>query len=206
MRNAVFQVMAFSLWASAATLAEADIYSFTDGDGTVHLSNVPVDDRYAVLIAASDGSTEAVSPVAAGMRAPNAASGNRYGPMIEDAARRYRLDAALLHAVIAVESHYDPDAVSRKGATGLMQLMPETAKRYGVGNVRDPGQNIRGGAHYLKDLLDVFHQDLRLALAAYNAGEDAVHRNGERVPAYRETAAYVPKVMELYRKLRANRD
>jgi soluble lytic murein transglycosylase-like protein len=201
MRHGVFQVMAFALWTSAANLAEADIYSFTDDDGTVHLSNVPVDDRYSLMISTPADSAERTP---ARMPIPNGTARRRYDPLIRDAARRYKLDVALLHAVIAVESGYDPNAVSSKGAAGLMQLMPETAKRYGVGNVRDPRENIRAGAHYLKDLLALFHHDLRLALAAYNAGEDAVFRNGKRIPAYRETAAYVPRVMELYRKLQAN--
>ena len=83
---------------------------------------------------------------------------------------------------------------------GLMQLMPDTARKYGVTNVRDPGQNIHGGARYLKALMDMFGNDLRLVLAAYNAGEEAVIRYGRRIPPYAETAAYVPKVLNRYKK------
>ena len=106
---------------------------------------------------------------------------------------------ALLHAVIHVESGYDPKAVSKQGAQGLMQLMPGTARRYEVSDSFDPVQNVRGGARYLRDLLQMFHDDLRLVLAAYNAGEYAVIRNGYRVPPLKSTAAYVARVLQLYR-------
>jgi len=92
-------------------------------------------------------------------------------------------------------------AVSKRGASGLMQLMPETAKRYGVADIFDPKQNIRAGAQYLRDLLKMFNNDLRLVLAAYNAGEKAVVRHGSKIPPYPETAAYVPKVLAFYKKL-----
>jgi len=111
---------------------------------------------------------------------------------------------ALLHAVIQVESGYDPKARSHKGAAGLMQLMPETAKQLGVGDVWDPAANIRGGARYLKQLLQRFDNDFALAVAAYNAGPEAVSKAG-RVPPYAETQRYVPSVLENYRRL-ANGD
>jgi soluble lytic murein transglycosylase-like protein len=104
--------------------------------------------------------------------------------------------------VITAESGYNAAAVSRAGAQGLMQLMPQTAKRYEVADSFDPEQNIRGGARYLRDLLDLFGNDLELAIAAYNAGENAVLRHGRKVPPYRETLAYVPKVIGLYDKYR----
>ena len=111
-------------------------------------------------------------------------------------ATHYRLDPALLHAVIEVESGFRPDAVSRKGAVGLMQLMPETAARLKVNDAHDPLQNIRGGAKQLRHLLNVYKGDLRLALAAYNAG---IHRvKGRRIPRIRETRSYVRKVMWHY--------
>jgi soluble lytic murein transglycosylase-like protein len=122
--------------------------------------------------------------------------------VVEDAARAHGLDSALLHAVIAVESGYDAKAVSKKGATGLMQLMPATAKRYGVADAFDPAQNVSGGAKYLRDLLDLFDSDTRLALAAFNAGENAVLKYGRRIPPYRETLRYVPKVLDHYRRYR----
>jgi len=130
-------------------------------------------------------------------------AGLRYAEPVFAAARETNVDAALIHAVIHVESQYNPDARSPAGALGLMQLMPGTAKRYGVKNVFDPVQNIRGGAAYLRDLMVLYANDLKLVLAAYNAGEEAVARYGNRIPPYRETSAYVPRVLEQYRKLRA---
>ncbi len=120
--------------------------------------------------------------------------------MVEQAAREHQIDQALLRAVIAVESGYDPNAVSRKGAVGLMQLMPQTARRYGVRNMYDPAQNIQGGARYLRDLMGKFNNDLPLVLAAYNAGEDAIAQHGNRIPPYRETRSYVPRVLGFYRQ------
>ena len=113
------------------------------------------------------------------------------------------ISPALIHAVISAESGYNPFARSRKGAAGLMQLMPETAKRYGVKNRLDPAQNISGGARYLRDLIRMFNNDVQLAIAAYNAGENAVVRAGNRIPPYSETMTYVPRVMTYYRKYRA---
>jgi soluble lytic murein transglycosylase-like protein len=116
-----------------------------------------------------------------------------YDRTIEDVARENGLSPSLIKAVAWVESGFDPHAVSPKGAVGLMQLMPETAARYGVRNLRDPYENLRAGARHLRDLLDEFDGDLKLALAAYNAGAGAVRRHGG-VPAYQETREYVGKV------------
>jgi len=100
-----------------------------------------------------------------------------------------------------VESGFNSNAVSKRGAVGLMQLMPATASRFGVFDLYDPRQNVRAGAQYLKFLIDRFGQDVKLALAAYNAGEEAVDRSGGRIPPYAETQAYVPKVLAVYRIL-----
>ena len=124
-----------------------------------------------------------------------------YDGVIVGAARDATIQAQLVRAVIVVESGFNPRAVSKKGAAGLMQLAPATAKRYGVKNIYDPGENVRAGAHYLSDLLVRYHSNLELALAAYNAGEDAVERYGHRVPPFRETLAYVPSVMKVYQRL-----
>src|SRR5215468_10795767 len=180
-----------------ACLADTGIYAFVDEQGGISLSNVPDDGRYELLIG-SDVATSATTREAPA--SPDARQ--RYGSVVEQTAKRFGIDAALLHAVIAVESGYDPNAVSRRGARGLMQLMPETAKRYGVANVLDPADNVRGGAQYLAELLKMFEYDLQLALAAYNAGESTVLKYGKRVPPYRETAAYVVKVVDLYQKYR----
>jgi soluble lytic murein transglycosylase-like protein len=114
---------------------------------------------------------------------------------IQRAAKATGLDAGLIHAVVRAESGYNPKAVSPKGAGGLMQLMPATAKRYGVQDRFDPEQNLMGGSRYLKDLLILFNNDLKLAIAAYNAGEGAVMRYGNKIPPFAETQNYVPKVL-----------
>jgi soluble lytic murein transglycosylase-like protein len=171
---------------------QADIYGHTDEEGTLHLSNYPTDERDVLL--QKDPASATTSP-----QAPPLAT-QPYAPQVEEAARRHEVEPALLHAVITAESAYNPRAVSPKGAAGLMQLMPATARRLGVDNVYDPDQNIQGGARYLKELLQRFDNDLSLTLAAYNAGEQAVARYGNRVPPYRETRGYVAKVLGLYRK------
>jgi soluble lytic murein transglycosylase-like protein len=123
-----------------------------------------------------------------------------FGALLEPAAKASGVDAALVEAVIANESGFDPRATSPAGAQGLMQLMPETAAALGVGDAYDPVQNVRGGAAYLRQLLDHFGGNLRAALAAYNAGPGAVDRFGG-VPPFPETRAYVDRVLETYRKL-----
>jgi soluble lytic murein transglycosylase-like protein len=126
----------------------------------------------------------------------------RFAPIIDAASRRHGVDGALVHALIFTESSYDPRAVSSQGALGLMQLMPETARRYGVRDALDPAQNIDGGVRMLRELLDLFEDDMALALAAYNAGPGAVIRAGNRIPRYDETLAFVPRVLGFYRAYR----
>jgi soluble lytic murein transglycosylase-like protein len=122
----------------------------------------------------------------------------RFERLIDAYARVYGLSPQLLHAVIRTESAYNHEAVSRAGAEGLMQLMPGTAARYGVKDSFNPVENVRGGAAYLRDLLDMFGQDLKLALAGYNAGENAVIRNGNQIPPYAETQNYVRQVLQYF--------
>jgi hypothetical protein len=117
--------------------------------------------------------------------------------LVRQTADKHQVDPQLVHAIIRVESEYDPNAVSSKGAMGLMQLIPATAQRFGVENPFDPRQNIEGGVNYLKYLLNLFRGDLGLSLAAYNAGENSVLRSG-RIPAFSETRNYVRKVTHLY--------
>jgi len=185
--------------AAAATLsghARAEIYSFTDERGVVNFTNLPhLDKRYKPV----DRNRGGRATASAAQREPSAADIAKYSPIIEGAARDHGLDPRLLHAVIRVESAYNPRALSVKGAGGLMQLIPDTARRYGVGDVFDPTQNVYAGARYLKDLLAMFNNNLELALAGYNAGENAVIRAGNRIPNYRETLAYVPRVVNAYR-------
>jgi len=124
-------------------------------------------------------------------------------PLVQRVANMHGVHAALLKAVIEVESGFDAQARSPKGAIGLMQVMPATAARYGQFDLYSPEQNVDVGARYLRDLLRMFGGDVRLAVAAYNAGENAVVRSGRRVPAYQETLRYVPMVLERYRRFQA---
>jgi len=184
--------------------AWANVYEFVDENGTMHFTNVPTDARYRIMLRGpSEDPAEkaAVATVKAG-RSP--ATKVKYDGIVDQVARTYGLDSALLHAVISVESHYNPAATSKKGAAGLMQLMPGTAKRYGVADSYDPVQNLHGGAKYLRDLLKMFGSDVNLALAAYNAGENAVVRYGNRIPPFRETMDYIPRVLNFYRKYQAS--
>ena len=182
--------------------ARADIYSYTSADGSVSLSNVPSDSRYRTFVLERNKSADS-SPVPEPGRLPLTRAGKaRFDRIVEEVARAHGLEGALLHAVISVESQYNPRAVSRKGAAGLMQLMPATARRYGVSDSFDPAQNLHGGAKYLRDLLTLFNSDMSLALAAYNAGENAVIRHGNRIPPFRETRNYVPRVLDYYRQYR----
>jgi soluble lytic murein transglycosylase-like protein len=180
--------------------ARADIFAFTDSNGVTHFSNVPSDSRFKLLIASSP------DPAAAAAAAPGKAvdwlaRSAKYDQAIAGAAKANTIQAALVRAVIVVESGFNPRAVSKRGAVGLMQLQPATARRYGVKDIYDPEQNIRAGTRYLSDLLTRFDSNLELALAAYNAGEEAVERYGRRIPPYAETLAYVPSVMRVYQRL-----
>ena len=181
--------------------ALADIFTFKDENGVIHFTNIASNDkRYKLLRKENDNP----APMLVGARAsswlPSEALIQRYSPMIEKASLTYGVEKALVHAVISAESGYNPYAFSRAGAIGIMQLMPGTAKRYGVKNILDPADNIMGGVRYLKDLLVMFNGNIELAVAAYNAGENAVIRAGNRVPNYAETTQYVPKVLGFYRR------
>lgn len=123
--------------------------------------------------------------------------------VIRAAAERYNLDADLIHCVIAVESNFDPKAISPKNARGLMQLMPQTAAQLGVKDVFDPEENVNAGTHYLRDLLTKYGNNLTLALAAYNAGPERVDQYGHRVPPYLETMKYVQRISKSYTKIKA---
>ena len=135
--------------------------------------------------------------------ATNETNRKRFAPHIVAIANRHRLEPALMDAVISAESAYNPTAVSSAGAQGLMQLMPATAKRFGVSNPFDPIANMQGGARYLRLLLDQF-KSLNLAIAAYNAGEGAVQRYGNKIPPYEETRTYVSRVLQFYNHYRLN--
>jgi len=184
----------FIIVTAMAVPAQADVFTYTDASGVEHYTNAPGNGPYqrisSLLEEAGNSNRANALPVKANVAA--------LAPHIEKAAGEVGIEAALVHAVITAESGYNPAAISRTGAQGLMQLMPGTARRYAVKDAFDPKQNIRGGTRYLRDLLDMFDNNIELALAAYNAGENAVIRHGRKIPPYRETQAYVPKVMRLY--------
>lgn len=193
-------LLCLSLAASTASPAAGGIFSFVDDEGMEHLSNIPDDKRYRLVLA------DRFEPARAALRAPRGVLALPFvqRPFHDSVARASSatgVDAALLHAVITVESGYNQNALSPKGATGLMQLLPATARRYGTFDLRDPGENIHAGARYLRDLLALFDNNLELALAAYNAGENAVIRHGRRLPPYSETRRYVPLVVAHYQRL-----
>ncbi|OIQ98294.1 soluble lytic murein transglycosylase precursor [mine drainage metagenome] len=172
----------------------------TTGAGTVNSSNIQIDSDHPAMIPEPAAQIVAVSEAYTGKPLYQIADKMIYDRMVNRIARTYGVESALLHAVISVESRYRPAAISRAGAIGLMQLMPKTAKRYGVADPLDPMQNVRGGARYLRYLLKKYHNDRNLALAAYNAGEASVAKYGNQIPPYPETTDYVPRVMEYYRR------
>lgn len=174
--------------ACAATPAGAQIYAWRDAGGAQVFSDRP-QDQHAVLVTFAVGQNQTMK---ATRQAPPAAA-RRFDDIIARHAASSGVSADLIRAVIQVESGFNPSALSPKGAQGLMQLMPATARDLGVTNAFHPEQNIRGGVAYLKQLLTQYSQDVRLALAAYNAGPASVDRYGD-VPPYRETQAYVSKV------------
>lgn len=185
---------------TAPPLARAgDIYMKVDPGGALILTDEP---RPGYQRLGPDGAAPAAHEPIAVPRAGGQAS-LPFAPLIAAAATEFGLPEALLHAVIRVESNYDPAAVSPRGAIGLMQLMPATARDLGVADARDPASNIRGGARYLRWLLDRFDDDLDRALAAYNAGPGAVERHGGGTPPYAETLRYVPRVIDMFQRLSA---
>lgn len=190
----------FAAFSLASPTASADIYAFTDERGVRHFTNIPgLDKRYKLIWREARSSV----PRSGTVWMPSEADIRRYSSIIDVAARSHGVEPALVQAVITAESGFNPNALSRKGASGLMQLMPDTARRYGVRNIFDPAENIQGGVRYLRDLLAMFNGDMKLALAGYNAGENAVIRAGHKVPPYPETQDYVPKVIGIYHKFRA---
>ncbi|HEN8713668.1 MULTISPECIES: lytic transglycosylase domain-containing protein [Pseudomonas] len=180
------------IWLAGAT-AQADVYIAIDGKGGYVLTNVHRPGRnYERVIR---------EPVAqAGPANAQLITGRPYADLVAAAARMHNVPQALLHALIKAESGYNPKARSAAGALGLMQLMPGTAKEMGVEDVLDPEDNVQGGARYLKRMLNLFDNDITLAVAAYNAGPEAVRRRGA-VPPFAETRRYVPNVLREYRKL-----
>lgn len=210
----------------AQRAAHADLWAFTDARGVTHFAAEQIDTRYQLFFRGSefdstrdavpaDRPTPGAGPTATGARllaffdiSPDY---KRVKHHLRAAASRQGVDYELLQALIATESGFDADAVSPRGAIGLMQLLPTTAARFGVAKdgkrsveqkLVDPGTNVAAGTAYLRHLLDLFAGRMDLALAAYNAGEGAVQRAGNRIPAYRETQNYVKSVLGLYTQLK----
>lgn len=189
-----------TLCCTLASPVSSDIYKYRDLEGRILLTNIPTkESRYTLekrfrfkkyTSPHSGGSVASMTVLKQRIR--------ELSPIVERVAREMQLEEDLLHAVILAESAYDHKAVSPKGAVGLMQLMPQTAERFGVSDSYDPNQNISGGATYLKLLLSRYDQNLQLALAAYNAGEGAVDKYGRQIPPYKETQKYVKKVLDFY--------
>lgn len=182
------------LLAGFCSAARADIYSFVDDKGVAHFSNVPTDARYQLLLSTPSNSL-------ADHTDRWLAKSQEFDRFIEPAALQAAVRPELVRAVIVVESAFNPRAISRRGAVGLMQLLPSTARRYGASDAFDPEQNIRAGTRYLRDLMIRYGNNLELALAAYNAGEDAVEHYGRNVPPFAETRNYVPSVLRVYHAL-----
>src|SRR5258706_13539996 len=193
-------VVAAALCASVAAPAFADIYSFKDEKGVVHFTNIAgLDNRYKLVRKEDGSSINGSSNYAARVFMPAQEDIQKYANIIQTASKAYGVDSSLVHAVISAESAYNQTAGPRTGAMGLMQLMPDTARRYGVQNMMDPTENIHGGVRSLRDLLAIFKGRVDLAIAAYNAGENAVTRPGHKIPPYAETRHYVPKVLGFYK-------
>jgi soluble lytic murein transglycosylase-like protein len=192
----------------AAGIAQADaaaIYRSYDAAGKVPTySDRPID-RTSQLFARFDGYQLWPRAGTAPVSMPQlAARRDAMEPLVQRIATMHGVHAALLKAIIEVESGFDARARSSKGAIGLMQVMPATAARYGQFNLYSPEENVEVGARYLRDLLAMFGGNVRLAVAAYNAGENAVIRSGRRVPAYPETLRYVPMVLERYNRFQSH--
>lgn len=195
----VFSALLFSL--CQPRFGMADIYQYTDENGVVHFSNVGVGKHHKKLKKSASArhqkKTTARSTNRSRSRVSSSNKPNTYDRIIHSACDRHGVDPALVQAIVKVESDFNPYAISRKGAMGLMQLMPQTATAMNVSNSFNPHDNIDGGVKYFRYLMDRYEGNLPLALAAYNAGESAVKRWGT-IPPYRETQNYVKKIMKIY--------
>ncbi|MFO6424642.1 lytic transglycosylase domain-containing protein [Motilimonas sp. KMU-193] len=200
-----FWLLMALLWSSSSY---CDVYMWVDSNGTTHFAQKKLNSNYKLLMRtpkqtkpASFGNWTDAPAKRVKIYRVNQKLRQHYHPTIVDIATRYQLEPALLHAVISAESGYNPQAVSRAGAIGIMQLMPGTAKMLGVSNSYDVLQNMEAGAKYLRMMLDTFNNK-KLALAAYNAGPGAVKKYNNAIPPYKETQNYVKKVMGYYERYR----
>jgi len=177
-------------------VAQADVFISVDAKGSYVLSNVHRPGRHYERVIHEPETAQLSMD-----QQPQMIANQPYAELVSAAATANQLPAALLHAVIQAESRYNSSATSAKGAGWLMQLMPDTAREMGVTDVYDPKANIQGGARYLKRLMTLFDNDITLAVAAYNAGPEAVLSRGRIVPPFAETQRYVPSVLRQYRRL-----
>lgn len=199
----------------ASSAALADIYGYVDANGNAHFSTEKLDERYRLYMrgSASFDTAQLSVPAADAAKTPLAGFLTRHPglkkiePIVQQAAEEFAVDPALLKAVMAAESAFNPNAVSPKGAIGLMQIMPATAERYGLQGDRkksleqkltDPKTNIRLAARYLRDLHSLFPASPELVIASYNAGEGAVQKYNNAIPPYQETRNYVKIVKQFY--------
>lgn len=176
------------------------LYMSSGRDGVVYIGAAPVSSSFAAYKDRTERRRK--DEVIPEPTANRLLDKSRLDLLVSEVAHGYELDSALLHALISVESRYNPNALSSRGAAGLMQLMPATARRYGVDDALDPEQNLRGGAKYLRDLLAMFGSDVRLALAAYHAGERTVVKYQNSMPPLQATINFVNVVLERYHKFR----
>ncbi len=209
MKGTLSLLTAAAFWATGVlwSPAKADIFRYQDERGVVHFTNVPWHSNFQLFIKEEAPKTQrnarAVKKAGRSFSAGYGYFLPQLTPHIEEASQQYGVDPKLIQAVIHVESNFDPQAVSPKGAQGLMQLMPQTARDLRVTDVWDPKENIHGGTRYLRYLMDIYQQDLVLALAAYNAGPEKVNQY-RGVPPYPETRGYVQKVLQVYNRLKTS--
>ena len=182
-------VVVLALIASTSNIVYADIYKYEDNDGVLHLTNVPSIPKAKYVLVLKEKRILFQSDIDV----------NRYDQIIKRASDKFRIDSALIKAIIKAESNFNHNAVSRVGARGLMQLMPATASALQVEDAFHPENNIEGGARYLRYLLNNYRGNISLTLAAYNAGEGTVAKYNNNVPPFRETQNYIKRVLNYYR-------
>jgi soluble lytic murein transglycosylase-like protein len=216
MRHSKFFLALLLGFASAG--GYADVFGYVDEQGVSHFAAEKLDARYQLLVRGNQFGTLDLDSAKSGRQQPPSRliqhpNLKKYDPLLKRASTDYAVELALLKAVMAAESGFDPDAVSPKGAIGLMQVMPLTAERYGLlgdknksleQKLRDPKTNIRLGARYLADLFKLFPRQPSLVLASYNAGEGAVQQHDNKIPPYPETHNYVQLVTQLYHVYRSS--